>query len=155
MLPVCPLPDPTKTFLYQHPVTLLAMCIWGEARGDVRQAQIGVGCVVRNRLYRHWMGAKTYADVVLRPYQFDCFLTSDPNSAKLLKPTQYDEPTIWDACYYAALQIMLPDVVESVPDITDGAVFYYSKPISAPPKAWGDVVLTHQFGDTWFYKEVT
>jgi len=145
-----PLPDASKPFASQQPLILLAMCIFGEARGDVAEAKLGVGCVARNRLRRNWMHAKTWADVMLKPYQFDCFLPDDPNSAKLLTPMATEAESVWDSCYYAALGVML-----NCPDITGGAVFYYSRPIMRPPAAWGSVVQTTQFGGTWFFKDVS
>lgn len=143
-----PVPDPSKGFIGQQSLILLAMCIFGEARGDTPEARFGVGCVVRNRLQRHWMGAKLWSDVMLKPYQFDCFLATDPNSHKLLTPLANETEAVWDECYYAALGVML-----GRPDTTDGAVFYYSRPIEAPPHAWGAVTQTLQAGGTWFFKE--
>ena len=149
-LSVCPIPDKTLSFAQQHPVTLLAMCIWGEARGDSEAAKLGVGCVVRNRVNRNWAHNNTYTQVILQPYQFDCFLKSDPNASKILDPLRTESTAVWDSCYYAALRVMLPGVIQ---DVTNGAVFYYSSPVQAAPAAWGTVWFTGQLGDTHFYTD--
>ena len=49
-----PLPDPSLSPNYhqciamQNPLVLLAMCVFGEARGEPHPAKIAQACVVRN-----------------------------------------------------------------------------------------------------------
>ena len=143
-----PLPDPKKTFVEQDEIVLLAMCVFGESRGDTLQAKTGVACVVRNRLHQHWMGAKTWADVILKPYQFDCFLANDPNSKKLLTPLKYETAAVWDCCYSIAHDVH----AGKTPDNTAGAVFYFSLPIKIPPAQWGNVQETVTYGKTKFFR---
>lgn len=59
---------------------VLALCIWGEARGEPIEGQIAVGCVVRNRAERS--GHDWWA-VCLAPKQFSCFNETDPNYPKI------------------------------------------------------------------------
>lgn len=66
------------------PASLLALALWGEARGEPIEAQVGVGCVIRNRVQdRRWPG--TYQEVILQPLQFSAFNVDDPNLAKLFE----------------------------------------------------------------------
>lgn len=147
------LPTSDKLLSDQTPLTLLACCVFGEARNQSRDAQIGVACVVRNRvrLNRSYMGGSTWAGVLLKPYQFDCFLPAGPNYRKLLKPLDFESPSVWEACYEAANAVYSL----GVPDITKGAIFYYSNPVTAPPRAWGRVEFCVTLDGLHFYKPVT
>jgi spore germination cell wall hydrolase CwlJ-like protein len=80
-----PLPDPERTFAEQEPDVLLALCVFGEARGESDAAQRAVAQVVVNRArFPHAVfGARRDADfadnlrrVILKPQQFSCFLPS-------------------------------------------------------------------------------
>ena len=61
---------------------MLALTIYGEARGEPLKGKIAVGLVVleREKMKRWGKGIKK---VVLSPYQFSCFLPSDVNHKKL------------------------------------------------------------------------
>ena len=92
---VLPLPDPARTFAEQEPEVLLALCVFGEARGECDAAQRAVAQVVRNRTrFPHAVfGSRRDADftenlrnVILQPKQFSCFLTAGPHRDKLLHP---------------------------------------------------------------------
>jgi N-acetylmuramoyl-L-alanine amidase len=141
-----PLPDANKPLSQQDPCILLAMCAWGEARGVGFNGMFAVASVVRNRVIsgRHGDG---YLGVILKPNQFSCFSTDDPNEAKLLNPLKYDSQVAWDAAFTAAYLVMYGHR----PDTTRGAVFYYSRPLVAAPKAWGNVTHTADVGDLHFF----
>lgn len=52
---------------------LLALCLWGEARGEGVTGQLAVAHVVMNRSRRQsWYGASVRG-VILKPYQFSFF----------------------------------------------------------------------------------
>lgn len=60
---------------------IMAKTIYGEARGESRQGQTAVACVIFNRFRSgKWFSAKTLAGVCLKPLQFSCWNKSDPNS---------------------------------------------------------------------------
>jgi spore germination cell wall hydrolase CwlJ-like protein len=69
MTPIHQLPD----------AVVLALTIYGEARGEPVEGQIAVACVVRNRL-KAKAGAR-WRDICLAPAQFSCFNADDPNYA--------------------------------------------------------------------------
>jgi len=72
-----------KTFGRLPEDQLLALTIYGEARGETYAGQIAVGSVILERVdHRDWDG-KTIKEVCLKPYQFSCFLPNDPNFPKL------------------------------------------------------------------------
>ena len=65
-------------------IDILALTILGEARGEMVEGQIAVGCVIRNRLHTHPSKYKTYKDVCLESKQFSCWNENDPNRKFLL-----------------------------------------------------------------------
>ena len=127
---------------------LLAMGIWGESRGLPDAGKLAVGCVVANRVKDGRFG-DGYKGVILKPWQFSSFNHSDPNHGKLLHPLLHDAQPVWESCYRAAETILSGDYV----DFTMGALYYFSHPITAPPKAWGHVVWTATIEGLQLYKE--
>ena len=121
---------------------LLALCIWREARGEKFLGQRGIGCVVRNRVAAHGYG-QGYAGVILKHYQFSSFNESDINS----KLWPIDGEASWMSCLAEA-----NNVLAGVDDVTNGALFYFSPPLIAPPHAWGAVIATAHIGNLNFYK---
>ena len=63
---------------------ILALLIWGEARGEDVQGQIAVGNVVRNRLKRN-VHPPAWKDICLAPFQFSCFNATDPNAGPIAR----------------------------------------------------------------------
>lgn len=118
-------PDPAGRTTHQvDELTLLAMLLWGEARGESYEGKIAVAWVVRNRVAvsstrrfgSGWRG------VMLRPRQFSCFLESDPNAHKLRMPLRYESALVWDECYRAAAAVFF----DLVPDPVAGADHYHT-----------------------------
>lgn len=69
-------PDPSLAPKDQDPVVLLALTVLGEARNQPYQGKCAVAQVVRNRMEAKGLSV---ADVVLQPFQFDCWDSGDPN----------------------------------------------------------------------------
>jgi len=64
---------------------LLALTIYGEARGESREGKIAMASVVLERVeHRNWDG-RTVKEVCLMPWQFSCFLPGDPNFPQLAR----------------------------------------------------------------------
>ena len=61
---------------------VLALTVYGEARGEPVEGQIAVACVVRNRLHAAPAGT-TWRALCLAPEQFSCFNADDPNAATI------------------------------------------------------------------------
>ena len=71
------------TFGHLDPIRLLALTIYGEARGERDIGKIAVGTVILERVdHRDWDGT-TIREVCLMPYQFSCYLPKDPNFPKM------------------------------------------------------------------------
>lgn len=61
---------------------ILALTLWGEARGEPVEGIIAVACVLRNRLHSgRWGGS--YERVCLAPKQFSCWNPVDVNHPQL------------------------------------------------------------------------
>lgn len=125
---------------YNSGIMLLALCVWREARSESYAGKLGVVWVLRNRSamaplegFRH-----SIDEEILRPWQFSSFNENDPNSTKY---PEENEPS-WLDCLKAAQS--------DEPDPTGGAVFYFSRPLKEPPKAWGNVIPTADIGNLHF-----
>lgn len=125
----------------------LARTIYGEARGQSAAAQQGVASVVLNRLKGGFPGGSV-AGICLAPKQFSCWLVNDPNYPKITTQLDTQSPT-----YLQCLSIATRAVAGSLPDDTDGAVFYHDTSISAAPADWGAVVQTVQLDQLVFYRK--
>ena len=101
---------------------VLALTIYGEARGESIEGQIAVGCVVRNRA----IAGSHYKDICLEPKQFSCWNQDDVNypilnelAQKLFNGEVQDNPILMQ-CMWTAEGIMNHEII----DITKGAKNY-------------------------------
>ena len=113
--PAVLIPDPGKPIAEQELVVLLAMCLFGEARGESDLARRAVAQLLLNRARtpRRVFGSKPEADfaenlrrVILQPWQFSCFNPDDANRVKLLHPLDHEEPQVWERCLRCARQAL-------------------------------------------------
>lgn len=104
-------------------VDVLARTIWGEARGEGIAGMQAVASVVINRATRGgWWGADVVS-VCRKPYQFSCWLRTDPNLVQLLAVGPDD------ARFAQAIQIAAQAVAGALPDNTGGATHYHAASI--------------------------
>lgn len=125
---------------------LLALCIWREARGEGLLGKRGVAHVVLNRVSARSFFGHDVNSVILKPWQFSSFNASDPNVDKW--PAEADES--WIDSQAAAHQVLQ----WNDPDLTAGALYYFSPPLTHPPHAWGPVGVTLVTGNLTFCKPV-
>lgn len=144
-----PFPDTGRSLAQQQPDVLLAMLIFGEARGESVDVKKAVANVVLNRLRAGGFG-KTLTHVILAPNQFSCFNANDVNHTKMYRPLSYETSSVWEQCYFAGLTARLG--VHADP--TNGATFYHDSSINHPPKDWGTVEKTVQLGRLTFYRSL-
>lgn len=110
---------------------LCSLCCYREMRGQPFEAKVGQVWVVRNRtLHPGWWGY-SYKTVILKPFQFSSFNKNDPNYRVF--PKQPVDPA-WNDCVGAAQGVMN----NILADLTLGATYYYTRPLLAPPAAWGE-----------------
>lgn len=123
--------------------SLLALCIWREARGEPYQGKLGVAWVIRNRaLHPSWYG-HDWEEIILKPSQFSSFNPNDPNAVKF--PGDPAKEPDWAECLSVAQDVYS----NAIADPTGGAINYHA--ISAHPD-WADKMnFTVQLGNHRFY----
>jgi len=150
--------DGNKNFRELDDVRLLALVVYGEARGEPLAGKIAVASVVLNRLKKNGWFGKTLKDVILKPFQFSCFNEDDPNRIKLLAIAQnwdmfYQKEKALRECYDIARKFLDPNDITVLKDNTCGATHYKTKNCKA---AWADKMqLTAVIGNHEFYAEKT
>lgn len=148
-IPTVDNPKWTKSFYDDTEVMLLARTIYGEAGGEAKEAKIGVGWAIRNRVEdnkQRW--SRTYHEVILAEDQFDSLWNPD-TADKVRNPPISDplEKRAWEKSYLSAQDVL----GDKVPDPTKGANHFYAITIPLPP--WADEKrFTVQIGKTRFYK---
>lgn len=94
-----------------------------------REGREGIRAVVHTVLNRFkakkWYSAKTLAGVVVRPSQYSCWNTNDPNRLRMAE-TADDDPTL-NLC-----RSLVNDAANGGEDPTLGCTHYYSTAIAPP-----------------------
>ncbi len=127
------LPNPDYEIGEQSAESVLAMTLWGEARGGTLEAKAAVASVILKRadapagrfFPKQHDGAglnERVKRVCLQPWQFSCFNADDPNRAKLLRPEVNDALWAWQECI-AVAAMALDGLLH---DPTKGADHYFS-----------------------------
>ena len=126
-------------------VNLLGLVIWREARGEIDEAQLGVGCSIRNRVKKGGWWGNTYRTVILKPWQYSSFNEGDPNSTKFPDPND----AVWLQCLENASLI----INGNCDDNTGGAQSYFDRSLDNNPPNWA-ATMTHtlDLGRLHFYK---
>lgn len=137
-----PVPVPGVPIEQQPPDVLMAMCLWGEARGESTQGKLAVAHVIINRAggaqaIEEWPRIRP---VILKPLQFSSFNHDDPNRDKLLHAHQSD-PISWGECI-AVARLALGGFTT---DLTGGAVNYLTTALLESDKApaWAKGMKVH------------
>jgi len=124
---------------------LKALALWREARGQSDDAKRGVLHVILNRATSAFRGT-TPAEVILWPYQFSSFNSTDANAFRLPNPKQKGDWQAWLACCAV--------VDDPGDDPTGGSVMYHSIPFGSPKwPVWATAdKLTVYIGPFRFYR---
>ena len=124
------------------PVDVLSRTLWGEARSTGASGMRNVASVVLNRAaHPRWWGNGVIS-VCLEPYQFSCWLASDPNCEKLKQVTSQSDP--W---FTIAIGIANSAISGKLIDQTVGADSYYALSMPHAP-SWVSRA-THTYSDGW------
>jgi N-acetylmuramoyl-L-alanine amidase len=99
---------------------VLARTLWGEARGEGRDGMRGVANTILNRAAHPGWWGRSVAEVCLKPWQFSCWLESDPNRVKLLAVDGRDRS------FATALSVAVDALAGILPDYTFGATHYHA-----------------------------
>ena len=125
---------------------LMARTIWGECRGEPFEGQVAVGWVIQHRANKGGWWGSTIGEVCLKPYQFSCWNSNDPNRARLMT-VDYTDPKFVTALGIAALVN-----TGNLPDFSREATHYVADYIE-PPGWTKSLVQTVKIGRHQFYKE--
>jgi len=139
---------------------VLALTIFGEARGEPIDGQLAVASVIGNRVADGRWG-RSYTAVCLAPYQFSCWNTSDPNKALLdslaaqcVDPSQaatLRANTVLQRCLWIADGLL----AGVVPSTVRHATHYYATTLRDTPR-WAKVgTLVGRVGNHVFFEHVT
>lgn len=124
-------PDAHLPLEHQEPDTLLAITVWGEARGE---SPLGRAAVAHSILNRCRQKGLTVAQVVLKPWQYSCFNKSDPNSHKIEKLVSSAGASVplgeWAVCYTSAIEAIRGESS----DPSAGATHYVVKKLWMQPQ---------------------
>lgn len=116
---------------------VLALTIWGEARGEPVEGQVGVANVVRNRLWRAARATMRWRDVCLAPEQFSCFNVNDPNAGPIARAAVSLMTTLPTPELAQALWIADGVIAGAVKDNTRGATHYLvTALLHTKPPSW-------------------
>ena len=132
---------------------LLALVIYGEARGEPTEGKQAVGEVILNRVRKGGWFGDTIAKVVLKPYQFSCFLPSDPNYRILTGiaadwDNRYTHDIVLQACLKVATGLLAGSHTLLLPE---GTCYY--KVIGCPASWAAGMVKVATIGHQEFFKE--
>jgi spore germination cell wall hydrolase CwlJ-like protein len=134
------------TTLGCYALILCAIDLWREAQNQPYSAMVGVACVCRNRV----TPTKDLVAVVSAKHQFSSM--TQPGDVNLVKWPESNDP-VWPLCCQAVDAVFGAD---PIPDVTGGATFYFSPPLTEPPEnEWGPVAITIKLGALTFCKQVS
>jgi len=138
-----------KSVLWGEPDDmLLALCIYGEARGEPLLGKLAVGLVVRNRVQNR---QSTYREIILEPYQFSCFNKDDPNYQKIMRIADTPDDQRHAIPFFHDCLLVANAVIDGIEDFTNGAEFFYAHYIPAPKWIAG-MHFCGQWGHHLFWK---
>lgn len=142
------------TFGHLDENQIMGLTIYGEARGETTQGKIAVGSVILERVDKQgWMG-KTIHEVCLMPYQFSCFLPSDPNfqALKLIAGDwikKYMQSVDLQQCH-AVTRGLIDGLIPRTPQIVKHHITQYKTPTAKA--AWAEkMTIVARIGGHEFY----
>ncbi len=130
-------------------VVVVAQTLWGEARGEGERGMRAVASVIENRLRTRYRGKTSATSVCQDPWQFSCWLASDPNHDKLLRV-----PLVPDVPYGMACSIARELAAGALVDITSGARHYFDTSMPTPPNWAIGHTPCASIGSFKFYNDV-
>jgi spore germination cell wall hydrolase CwlJ-like protein len=129
---------------------LMALCIYGEARNQGLDGMLAVGSVIMNRAKNpSWWGGDIKS-VILKPQQFSCFNTDDPNFPQLVKMAGNFDEYLKESGVLRACNLIARGVIEGHLISNVGSATHYHTRQVKP--SWGEKMqkLT-AVGDHVFY----
>lgn len=107
-------------------ITLLALTVWREARGESRECRLAVAFSILNRVTNPKWWGNDILSVIRKKWQYSSL--TDPKDRQLTTWPAFDDPT-WFECLTVAMNAL----DGSIPNPVPGADSYYDNSITAPP----------------------
>jgi spore germination cell wall hydrolase CwlJ-like protein len=123
---------------------IVAKTLFGEASNQGYEGQQAVANVIQNRVASPGWWGNDFRTVCLKPYQFSCWIVSDPNRARIMAASEADP------IYAQCMSIAALAIAGQLIDITNGADSYL---VTGTPAKWSDgLVPVAVIGAHSFYK---
>lgn len=130
-----------------HDLDILARTVYGEARGEPYDGQVAVANVIINRFRSgKWFASSTISGTCLKPAQFSCWNTDDPNRAVIMNAASSTLAPFYDIC----IDVLWPGSVRNDP--SRGATHYQRIGAGAPWAVGKTPVVT--IGNHEFFKGI-
>lgn len=133
---------------------VLAMTMWGEARGEGEEGMRAVAYVVLNRAAHHNYWGASVAEVCRKPYQFSCWNLNDPNLDKMRRVTLSDPQFAIAFDIASTLLGRAKGRVQWSQDPTKGATHYHEWSLQPMPRWARGHVPCARIGRHVFYNDI-
>lgn len=126
---------------------VVALTLWGEARGEGTEGMAAVAWVIKNRLVDRRF-PPNLLDVCLKPWQFSAWNDNDPNRSKLIGRINFNDKYFKEAFAVASITLL----TDCTADITSGANHYLTWKLaqSNPPSWYDESKITEKIGNHVF-----
>lgn len=111
---------------FEHDVKMMALTMWGEARGHGPKGMRAVGHVILNRLNSKRNFGDTIEGVVKKRKHFSCWNKGDPNRERMLQIDKLKDGSAGKKRWIEAQQIAREILSGQSKDATKGAIFYHT-----------------------------
>ena len=133
---------------------VVALTLYGEARGEPLEGQLAVASVLLNRKADGRWG-QTFTSVCRAPWQFSCWNVTDPNRATLDRlAADLERGTVTDAALRRCLWIADGIVAGVLPSTVKRATHYYATSLRDTPRWAKTGTLVGRIGNHLFFEHV-
>lgn len=134
---------------------LVAMTIWAEARAELIEGQVAVGCVIRNRVLLPQRFGDTWRKVCLAKWQFSCWIPQGGEQNYQMLMARCDAALKGAQPWPGQASWIASGVISgAVSDRVSGATHYFASWLKPEPKWAVGVKPVAIIGVHRFYKGV-
>lgn len=147
--PVAPAAPVTLSVAAGDDIDVVAMTLWGEARGEGDTGMEAVACVIGNRMKRPRRFGRGFIGVCRQRWQFSCWNENDPNRIRLDAVRRNP-----DAAYRSAAAIAGRLVRNELADFTFGADHFYAVSMPSRPRWARNKEPCYRLGKHLFFNNI-
>lgn len=130
---------------------VVAMTIWAEARAEMIEGQVAVGCVIRNRVLKPKQFGDTWKHVCLARWQFSCWIPEGGEANYRMLMARCDASLAGEKPWPSQVMWIANGIISgAAADRVAEATHYFASWMPTPPK-WSvgvepvAVIGTHRF----------